>query len=537
MNKIGSLFRMIFFSVTFFAFACFEWIGCSNSSPTLCAIEPYPPTLSTTQSTLTPTSSDDVWNFISEPDLQPMKVSVKTNEPSAGSEPIFLGPFSSGTMIGQTGSLILDNTGNPIWFRPLPSTNLQNADFRVQEYQGQSVLTWWQGTLALPPTYTNLPPGDPEPGACYYIMDSHYRVIKTVTAQRGYTSDEHEFKITSRGTALFTSTKAIPMDLTPYGGPANGYIDDCAIQEVDLETGKLLFFWNFLAHVDPVESKQPASSATSSGNVWDAYHCNSVEEGLNHELLISARNLWAIYNISKETGEILWQLGGTKNNFTLGSNARFFWQHDARYRPDGKISLFDDGCCNLQPPSAPEQESHGLILSLDFTTMIATEDRTFYHDPALFANSQGNLQALSSGNEFMGWGAEPFYSEYAAAGNSQGNGSVNVLYDAKMPGENISYRTFRLAWVGTPNYPPSIAVQSSNSQVTVYASWNGSTETTAWQVLEGRTPESLSILVPTIPREGFETDIQVDATGPFFQVQALDALGKSIGSSKIVRLQ
>ncbi len=60
-----------------------------------------------------------------------------------------------------------------------PPTNLQNADFKVQTYydgrrdRGQPVLTWWQGTLALPPAYTNLPAGAPEPGGCYCIYDTH----------------------------------------------------------------------------------------------------------------------------------------------------------------------------------------------------------------------------------------------------------------------------------------------------------------------------------------------------------------------------
>ncbi len=37
-----------------------------------------------------------------------------------------------GTVVGQTGSLIADNSGDPVWFRPLSSTNLQNTDLRVQ---------------------------------------------------------------------------------------------------------------------------------------------------------------------------------------------------------------------------------------------------------------------------------------------------------------------------------------------------------------------------------------------------------------------
>ncbi|EEZ28423.1 CDP-alcohol phosphatidyltransferase family protein [Clostridium botulinum] len=58
-----------------------------------------------------------------------------------------------------------------------------------------------------------------------------------------------------------------------------GYLDNYSIQEVDLGTGKLLFFWNVLTHVNPADSMLPASSAADSNNIWDCFHVNSIEEG------------------------------------------------------------------------------------------------------------------------------------------------------------------------------------------------------------------------------------------------------------------
>ena len=118
-----------------------------------------------------------------------------------------------------------------------------NTDFRVQTFQwAKAVLTFWQGTLATPPAYTNAPGGSSEPGSCYYILDNTYAVIKTVTAQIGFTSDIHEFLLTPNNTALFLSTKAVPLDLTPYGGPQDGYVQDFAIQEIDLAHKRAALF-------------------------------------------------------------------------------------------------------------------------------------------------------------------------------------------------------------------------------------------------------------------------------------------------------
>ncbi|WP_416984461.1 arylsulfotransferase family protein [Streptomyces sp. T028] len=509
--------------------------------PRHCATEPAPPTGSAT----TPppiTSGSDVWSFISEPGLHPQRVKVTAHRPGTARGKIFVGPYAIGAaVVGQTGALISENSGDPVWFRPLSSPDLQNADFRVQTYhhprsgKAQRVLTWWQGSIAIPPTYTNLPGGAPEPGGCYYVYDDHYRLITTVSAHHGFNADEHEFLLTRRGTALFIATKPVPMDLRPYGGAENGAILDSEIQEVDLETGKLVFSWDLLDHLDPADSQVPASDAATSGGVWDPYHLNSIDEGPGGELLISLRNFWAIYDISKKTGKIRWQLGGKKSDFTLGSNADFYWQHDARFRPGNKISMFDDGCCN-QPDGTPEQESHGLILDLDFDHRRATAARTYYHQPPLFSASQGNTQALPNGNEFIGWGQSSYYSEYAGAGSTEGNGSRNLLYDAQLPGSNISYRAFRNTWVGKPYYPPSAAAKTENRHSVVHASWNGSTQTTAWRVLAGRNPDSLSVVVRHAKRTGFETAILTDNPGPYFQVEALDEKGHVLKSSAIVTL-
>lgn len=508
----------------------------SLSTPCSCAgcgSIPYP----TTSGFTTPDfilNSSQVWSFVSEPSLHPMKITVNIFNPGTSTGFIFLAPygFSDVAMYGQSGSLILDNEGTPFWFRPLSSPNLMNTDFRMQTLYGKPVLTFWQGSLATPPAYTNVPAGSSEPGSCYYILDDTYAVIQTVSAKRDFTSDIHEFLLTPRNTALFLSTKSVPMDLTPYGGPKDGFVQNFAIQEIDLTTNELVFFWEALEHIPLSDSYEAASSATSSGNIWDAYHLNSI--GLTDnldEILVSGRNTWTLYKINKTTGNIVWRLGGKQSNFTIQSGAEFSWQHDARFLPNNLISLFDD---NSDGSSVPGPSSHGLILQLDFINMSASLYRSYFHNPNLTVASQGNVQSLINGNKFIGWGQSQYYSEYNEAGNTEINASLNFLYDAQMPGSNYTYRAYRNDWVGRPFYPPSIGIISSSSQITVYASWNGSTETAAWQVLAGSKPKHLSIVGGSI-KSGFETSISINNKGPYFQVRALDITGQIIGESKIVK--
>ena len=64
--------------------------------------------------------------------------------------------------------------------------------------------------------------------------------------------------------------------------------------------------------------------------------------------------------------------------------------------------------------------------------------------------------------------------------------------------------------------------------MTVYASWNGATEVTPWQVRTGPSPDRLDAAAAT-PRSGFETAITMPATSGYLSVVGLDASGDRLG--------
>jgi hypothetical protein len=195
--------------------------------------------------------------------------------------------------------------------------------------------------------------------------------------------------------------------------------------------------------------------------------------------------------------------------------------------PPGKtqISLFDDACCE-SPYSQPLSQSQGEILNLDFNNLTATILKTYQHDPPFYPNSQGDMEALSNADEFLGWGAEPYYSEYTQSGRG--------MYDALMPGADISYRAFRNTWVGLPLTKPAAAVRQVDGSPVVFASCTGSTETVAWRLLAGPRPNVLAA-VSTTSRTGFETMLRNPTIRRYYRVQALDAHGKVLGTSRVLR--
>ncbi len=84
-------------------------------------------------------------HFLSRPDLQPPTVSVTAHAPGTAPGDLFLAPYSGP---GQYGPMILDENGSLVWFEALSPRGTRAADFRVQQYEGRPVLSWWQDPLA-----------------------------------------------------------------------------------------------------------------------------------------------------------------------------------------------------------------------------------------------------------------------------------------------------------------------------------------------------------------------------------------------------
>jgi hypothetical protein len=454
--------------------------------------------------------TSDVAHFKSRPDLSPPQVTVtrvgRFFTPGSGApNAIVLAPRGYTTDgPGQQGPMILDTNGRLLWFL---HTQQIPMDVQVQHYQGQPVLTWWQGAILN---------GYGE-GTCV-VYDSSYRQVATVQAGNGLQADLHEFQITPQNTALITAYRTTTLDLSSLGGSTQGQTLEGVAQEIEIASGKLLFEWRSLDHVDIAESyMQPPGGAP-----FDYFHINSIAIAPDGDLLISARNTWAVYKVSRQTGQIVWRLNGTKSDFTLGTGAAFYWQHDVRPQGPNQISIFDDGAT---PPE--EAQSRGILLNLDSGAKTASLARRYVHPAKLLAANQGSMQILPDGRVFVGWGAQPYFSEFSQEGQ--------LLLDGRFPADDQSYRAYSYDWTGQPVDAPAVAVGPNGAGgSTVYASWNGATQIVRWQVLAGKDSNSLQP-VASAAHTGFETVISVNSTGPYFGAIALDRAGKELGRSQAVK--
>jgi hypothetical protein len=452
---------------------------------------------------VSPEPPKGVWAFRSRPDLSPAAVKMirQTHDETAPGH-IFVA-LKEGA--GEHGPMIIDDRGQLVWFGKYKSAR----DFKVQRYRGEPVLTWWEGKVV-----SGHGVGE------YVIFDDSYSEITRVQAGHGHRGDLHEFLITPEDTALLTSYEAVSMDLSAVGGREEGEVWEGFAQEVEIETGKVLFEWNSLKHVGIEESY--IVPPQDPDYIFDYFHINSIDVDADGDLLVSARNTWTVYKVDRKSGEIIWRLGGKKSDFEMGPGTRTAFQHDARRHKDGTITIFDNGA---HPPV--HYQSRGIALELDEQKMRANVVQEYTSPQNLLSTSQGNMQLLPNANVFIGWGSAPFISEYSHDGK--------LLFDAAFPPDGESYRAFRFPWHGHPIDNPSVAVeQGPEDRLKLYASWNGATEFDSWEVLAGPDRHQLEPL-GSVPRDGFETVMFVQTSHTYIAVRAKDPSGRILGTSPPIK--
>lgn len=453
----------------------------------------------------------DVQSFRSRPDLKPPSIGI-TTPPAAGAAAgyVMASPYSGP---GQDGPLIFDDTGQVVWFDPLPN-GTEATNVRVQQLGGAPVLTWWQGYI---------PPQGFGQGVDM-IADSSYRQTP-VRAGNGYQADLHDFLLTARGTALLTVFNPIRCDLSRLGGAHETAVTDGVLQEVDLKSRLVRREWHSVDHVGLSESYSSIREATTAWP-FDYFHINSVDLHADGTLLISARNTSALYELDGRSGQVVMRVGGRRSSVRMGKGATTAFQHDATELPSGLISVFDNGAV----PKVHSQ-SRGLLLRVDAKAKTNTLVAQFTYPKPLSSGSQGSIQSLAGGNVLIGWGPLPFISEFSASGK--------LLFDAHLPKDEQSYRAYRSVWTGKPANAPAVAAAAAGSAsgaagaLDVYASWNGATGVVSWRVLGGASPSALTP-VATAVRSGFETTILTPGAEAYVAVQALDSSGAVLATSRTI---
>ncbi|KAF5710531.1 hypothetical protein FMUND_9454 [Fusarium mundagurra] len=492
--------------------------------------------------------------YRSRPDLSPPTLNITIPCQDNCSEGyLFVAPFTGYDDPVDHGPLqgapyILTSNGDLVW-SGFTYFSIWAGNFQAARWKGQPVLFSFEGA------HNSL---HGHGHGHHTFLDQNYQNIRELRAGNHMISDKHEFIVLNETTALFQIYHPVQKNLRRYGGTEKQtWIVDARFQEMDIETGEVLFEWASLDHVSPDETALPlplgqAGIGHNSSTAWDYFHINSITKGDDGHYLLSARHASTIYKINGEDGSIIWRLGGRLSDFTLGPNVTFGFQHHARYLEGGSgesteiISLFDNSVYGSESAGGGDKEVHlypysrGKYIKLNHATHTATLELAFLPPQSpILAKSQGSLQTLPNGNALINWGSEGQITEYSSSGKPV----FHAFLDSGFLQDKLqNYRAFRYNWTGySPETLAVLAEEGERGEVNVYVSWNGDTRTVAWRVSWSERVGWITIRkTQTHPKTGFETAIQLtkpSSSMGSISVEALGADGQVLQVSEGVRTE
>lgn len=338
------------------------------------------------------------------------------------------------------------------------------------------------------------------------------------------------------GTALLVINGIFPVNQTAFEAPPGiEFILDAGFQEIDIQTGEVLFEWRASTHYSFEEYYhfQPGDGR-SEQTAPDLFHVNSIEKDDLGNFLISCRMMSSVAYVDGQTGDVIWKLGGKANMFkdlSGGAATNFNGQHHPRFHENGRvISIFDNGNCPGRPVTGP---TRGLTVFLDTEKMTVELQHEYISPNSVLTDNSGSMQILESGNVILGFGPNANWAEYASNGSLLCNVHIGpeTFFNS---GEIRSYRISKSPWVGHPQTMPEIVVHDDR----VYVSWNGATEVSTW-TLNGIGMDGAGgafAFLGNFFKTSFETEIPIpsDRKGNYLFVQALDRADQVLGTTSEV---
>ena len=331
-------------------------------------------------------------------------------------------------------SMILDNSGAPVWYHKFEENR---QDLKIQ----RDGLVTMYGVVGHEKVY--------------FAMDNTYTMVDTFflpEKYEDYFADEHEFQILNYGHYLMIATKDSTIDMSQIvpGGNTKARVRGNTVLEMDADD-RIVFEWSAWDHYNILD----AVNQTLTAAYIDLHHLNALALDHDGQLLISCRHMNEITKVNRQTGEVIWQLGGAHDDFTwTNDEGRISHQHDIRVLPNGNYTVFDNGYFRY-----PEY-SRALELSVDTTDWTVTKVWE-YHNPDYYSPYMGSAQRLPGGNTvicYSNWEVPKFLEV-------RPDGSKAFELDFVNTQLHRAYRSFRFPWSGKATVPYLVA-ESNGSWIT-----------------------------------------------------------------------
>ncbi|MCK5065126.1 MAG: aryl-sulfate sulfotransferase, partial [Candidatus Fermentibacteraceae bacterium] len=287
-------------------------------------------------------------------------------------------PIYFGTSNDESYLVIMDNEGEPVMYRR------EKSGIFCVEVQSDGYLSY-----GLHRGVGN---------TWFYELDQSLCFVDSFHVE-GYGTDIHDFSVLQDNNILLVGVVHQIIDMSQYvpGGDPNALVKGCILQIQDRDHVPI-FQWNSFDHIAVTDV---ATWVDLTSDYIDYIHCNSADEDVDGDLLISALGLCAGVKISRSTGDVIWSLGGTHAtlaDFTIVGDplGGFNGQHDFKGFGGGTYTLFDNGAHHVS------QQSRALVYQVDTLAMTAT--LSWSHSPGIYGSHAGSVQRMPDWTMIVGWG-------------------------------------------------------------------------------------------------------------------------------------
>jgi Arylsulfotransferase (ASST) len=302
----------------------------------------------------------------------------------------------------------------------LVAPETESAGRYVAVFDRRGVPVWWYEAKASPFDAKVLPDGtftwnhyyggafSTDPRSAYELRRADGRLVGRLRTVGGVT-DNHDLQPTPDGNYLLLSyRKRAAVDASAVNGDASATVYDGVVQKLT-RRGKLLWEWSTAGRIGLEETGRWWADLEEP---YDIVHINAVEPLAGGDFLISLRNTDAVYRVDRPSGRIVWKLGGspTPESLAVAGDPLGAYplgaQHDVRLRPDGAITVFDNGTALGRPPRAVRYR-------IDGNTATLTAEIT---DAEVGASPYTGSARLAHGRWLISWGGHPLVAEYRRDG-------------------------------------------------------------------------------------------------------------------------
>lgn len=287
------------------------------------------------------------------------------------------------------------------------------------------------------------PAGDPIDMHALQVLPDGHLLLLTMPVVRGVDLSAHFRQL-------------VPLDV---GGGGTAQCDVTAVSSVSVaypsireldRAGNVVWSWDGKDHLDPGETLLPAVSdidhTEGTDCVVDLFHGNWASRSADSRtVVLTNRFASATYGIDRESGEILWKVGGVPTAKSLQIVGDPYGergpagQHGGALDEQGRLTVFDNRRIR-------SEVARGVLYQLDTDARTATYVRG-YEPPVrpcentggellCISQSMGNTQHLPSGGMLVSWGFRPGSPNVATVFDGQGR--PVVAFHNSTPGQ-VSY--------------------------------------------------------------------------------------------------